>query len=98
MKKYVCLLCFLGFLNHCVSTDSHKDFIIAYSALSRAKKFQADKLYPHTYMKANSLYKKALSFYKEGNHEEAQTFFQDSIKWAEKAELKARLKQEKEEM
>ena len=98
MKKYVYLLLFLGFLPHCVSTDPHKDFVIAHSALSRAKKFQADKLYPRSYIKADRLYKKALSFYKAGNYGEAQTYFQDSIKWAEKAELKARLKQEKEEL
>ena len=98
MKKYLCLLsCLLG-LTHCASTGLHKDFVIAKTALSRAKKFQADKLYPNTYTKADNFYRKAVSFYNQENHEESQTYFQESIKWAEKAELKARLKLAKEEM
>ena len=84
-------------LAHCVSTAPNKDFVIAKTALSRAKKFQADKLYPKIYAKANSFYKKATSFYNQENYEEAQTYFQSAIKWAEKAELKARLKQAREE-
>ena len=97
MKKYLCLLaCLLGLI-HCVSTDPHKDFVIARTALERAKKFQADKLYPKIYTRALRLYKKALSSYNQKDYGEAQTHFQEVIKWAEKAELKARLKQAKEE-
>ena len=88
---------FTAGLTHCASIAPHKDFIIAETALSRAKKFQGDKLYPNIYSKASHFYKKAVSFYNQKNYEESQTYFQESIKWAEKAELKSRLKQSKEE-
>ena len=91
------MCCVVG-LTHCISTAPHKDFVIAKTALSRAKKFQVDKLYPNTYTKADDFYRKAVSFYNQENYEEAQTYFQESIKWAEKAELKARLRLAKEEM
>ena len=94
--KFFILLFFLS-LTQCISTTPYKDFVIAQTALSRAKKFQADKLYPKTYMKASQFYKKAVSNYKQNNYEESQTYFQSAIKWAEKAELKARLKQAKED-
>ena len=98
MKKCLCLLvCFIG-LTHCASTGLHKDFVIAQTALSRAKKFQANTFFPSAYNKADNLYRKAVSFYNQKNYEESQTLFQESIKWAEKAELKARLKLAKEEM
>ena len=97
MKLFIYFPFLLLSLTHCVSAPPHKDFVIAKTALSRAKKSQADKLYPKTYMKANRLYQKAMSEYKQNNHEEAQNYFQSSIKWAEKAELKARLKLEKED-
>ena len=98
MKKYLSLLCCVAGLTHCISTPPHKDFVIAKIALSRAKKFQADKLYLNIYTKADNFYSKAVFSYNQENYEEAQTYFQESIKWAEKAELKARLKQAREEM
>ena len=97
MKKYLCLLCFLGVLVHCVSAEPHKDFVVAQTALTRAKKFQADKLYPKIYAKSAGFYKKAVVFYNKKELESAQTYFQEAINWAEQAELKARLKQAKEE-
>ena len=97
MKKYLCLFCCLAGLTHCVSTGPYKDFVVAQTALSRAKKSQADKLYPKIYDKAESFYKKGMSYYEQDKPEEAQTYFQESIKWAEKVEMKSRLKQTKEE-
>ena len=97
MKKSICLLFFLWGLMHCVSSDPNKDFVVAQTALKRAKKFQADKLYPNTYGKSTRLYKKAISSYDQKDFENAQTYFQEAIKWAEKAELRARVKLAKEE-
>ena len=98
MKSYLFLLLFLGSLTHCVSTHPHKDFVVAQTALSRAKKFQADKLYPKIYAKSANFYKKAVSSYNREELEEARTYFQEAIEWAEKAELKARLRLAKEEL
>ena len=97
MKKQLFLLYFTVGLTYCASVAPHKDFIIAETALSRAKKSQGDKLYPDIYARANRFYKKAISFFNQENYEKSQTYFQESIKWAEKAELKSRLKQAREE-
>ena len=79
----------------CVSTGPDKEYALAYSAILAAKKSLADKLYPEVYLKALSFYKKAVSFYKRQDYGEARDFFEESIEWAEKAELKARIKQKR---
>ncbi|MCY4320813.1 MAG: hypothetical protein OXC37_00185 [Bdellovibrionaceae bacterium] len=91
-------MCYLLVLTDCSSLIPNQDFVIAETALLRAKKFDAHKLYPNTYLKAYNLYRKAIAEYKKENYESAQNHFQESIKGFEKAELKARLKQAKEEI
>lgn len=98
MKKRFYLFFFTLGLTHCISIDPHTDFIVAHTALKQAKKSQADKSYPAIYAKSLSFYKKAVSFYNQENFEEAQIYFQRTIRLAEKAELKARLKLVREEL
>ena len=93
MQKVSYLLLFLScLLAGCVSTPPHTEFAVAKSALLRAKKFQADKLYPQVYLRALAFYKKGAYNYKRQNHLKARNSFETSIQLAEKAEFKARSK------
>ena len=81
----------------CASTLPNKDYTLAHSALLTAKQFSADKLATKYYSKGLILYKKAVAAYKQKDYEKASLFFEDSIKFSEKAELKARIKLKKEQ-
>lgn len=92
MQKALNFLFFLCFLASCASTQPNQEYALAQSALSLAKKFEADKFSPRTYTRALRFYRKAVSFYKKQDYEEARNFFEESIQAAEKAELNARIK------
>ena len=96
-KKLLKSLFFCVFLSACVSTQPHQEYAIAQSALQAAKKSTADKLFPQAYSKALALYKKGARQYRQENYEEARNSFETAIQLAEKAELKARLKQKSED-
>ena len=89
------MFCLLGL--SCVSTPPYKDYALAQSVLLNAKKFSADKIVPKYYSKSLILYKKAVLSYKQKDYEKAGLLFEDSIKFAEKAELQARIKQKKDQ-
>ena len=97
MCKFLSFVFCLCLLTACVSTPPNKDYALAQSVLLMAKQFEADKLSPNYYSKALSLYKKAVSLYKRQKYEEAGSSFEESIKLAEKAELKARVKKFREQ-
>ena len=92
--SFLLFFCFL--LGSCVSADSKKEYVLAWSALSAAEKFEADKFYPKIYSKALLFYKRAVSLYRKKKYEEASNFFEKSIHFAEKAEFKARVKKNRE--
>lgn len=95
-KNFACLFILLT-TAFCVSTPPHKDYALAKSALSIAKKFSADKVAPKYYSKSLILYKKAVTSYNQKDYEKAGLLFEDSIRYAEKAELKARIIQKNEQ-
>ena len=92
MCKFLSLPLFLYILISCVSTQPNQEYALAQSALSVAKKFEADKLAPNTYVKALYFYKKAISLYEQRDYDDARNSFDKSIDLAEKAELKARVR------
>lgn len=96
MKK-ACFLVFLFFLTHCASnTDPVKDWTIAQRALKRAQKAGSEKLALQNYIKAQKLYKQAVSLYRAEQYSQARDYFQKSILLSEKAELKSLYRQKKE--
>lgn len=96
MKQPISFLLWSSMLTACVSLEPYKEYALAQSSLLWAKQFSANKLFPKAYIKASLLYKKGASLYKEQSYDEARLSFEKSIKLAEKAELKARLKTLKE--
>lgn len=96
MKKITTLLLVAWFSAGCVSTDPYMEYALARSALARAQESSADKFFPKSYLKAKFLYKKGAIMYEKQNHEEARNSFEESIKLAERAEFKARIKKRKE--
>ena len=96
-KFTVCSFFFLVSLASCVSTPPYKEYALAQTALSEAKKFSADKIAPELYSKSLSLYKRASNSYIQKDYEKAGLLFADSLKFAKKAELISRLKQKKEQ-
>lgn len=96
MKQTLISLIFCGILTHCVSVRPYKDFAINETALKRAKRFSAHKVYPKKYLKAKSLYKKAQKLMREGSDDSARVYFHKSIRLVEDIELKSRYKQEQE--
>ena len=90
---------FLGFLlNSCFSTPPpNKHYLLAKEALFLAKKFEAQSTFPKAYSKALFLYKKAVFLYKNKKYKSAKKNFEESIRLAEKVELKSRIKKRQEE-
>ena len=92
MYNFLNIFLLVLLLTACVSTNSYKEYALAQSSLLTAKKFEANKLAPKMYLKAQKFYKKGISLYKKKNYEKAQSLFEKSILFSEKAEWKARVK------
>ena len=92
------LFCFYFMsLVSCISVLPYEEYAIAQRALLRAQKFSVEKTASQSYSKALILYKKGVDFYKNEKYEKAFYAFKESILFSEKAELKARIKQKKEQ-
>ena len=89
MKELVFL--FLLFLTSCQTNSSIEnyqlDFVIAKTALERAKKISADKNFPKSYQSARQFYDKAKLLYEKKRFLEAKKYCEKSIKLSEKLEL-----------
>lgn len=99
MRRLLCLFAFSGFLTYCATSsvvDCREDFVIARTALERAKQASADKFFPKQYFQAKVLYKKGADLFKKGKYREAKNRFQTSIQLLEKLELYSLYKKQKE--
>ena len=74
----------------------NKEYALAHAMILTARKSSADKLFPKTFSKALSSYKKAARLYKRQSYDKARSAFEEAIQFAEKADFKARLKLLKE--
>ncbi len=79
-------------MTSCVSFEPNQEYALAQTALSTAKKFEADKLSPKIYSRAMYFYRKGISLYKQEDYDEARNFFEEAVNFAEKAEFKARVR------
>jgi len=70
-----------------------KDFIIADTALKRAKEASADTYFPKSYGEAQSHFEKAKRLFENNQQQEAKKQFQRSIEISEKIEFYSLYKQ-----
>ena len=90
IKKFLLLGSF--FLSSCAGLPPSKDYSLARSALSIARKYGAEELASGHYRKAFDLYRKGQSFFKDRFYALAQDKFLESMEYSEKAENISRLK------
>lgn len=82
----ISFLCVSLFLVSCAGTAPHKEYTLALTALTAAKKFEANKDRPIIYRKALVLYQKGEKSFNKRLYGQAQDYFERSMKAAEKSE------------
>ena len=90
---YLIVLVFLsGFCVSCASTISFKEYAFAEAALSASARVDAQKLSPHSYVKAQSYFRQAQVEFNDANYDTARSYFTKAQKLAEMAELRSYIK------
>ena len=74
-----------------------REYALARAALQYSEKASASVFYPQAILKAQALYKKAVSLYKRKSYERAGRIFEKVFLLAEKTEILSRVKQAREE-
>ncbi len=83
---------FLLFCSACASTISFKEYAFAEAAFSASARVSAQKLNPHSYMKAQSYLRKGQQEFKQANYDKARAYFNKAQEFAETAELLSYIK------
>lgn len=76
----------------CASTISFKEYAFAEAALLASARLSAQKLSPHSYVKAQSYFRQAQVEFKNAHYDKARSYFNQAQKLAEKAELHSYIK------
>ena len=85
-------LLFLAGLASCAGAPPLEEYAVARSAVEMAKKHEGDKWSPESYKKAISLYKKGRRAFQGRYYRTAENYFEEAVRYAERAENTARLK------
>lgn len=85
------LLIFL-FCSACASTISFREYAFAEAALAASARVDAQRLSPHSYVKAQSYFRQGKVEFKNANYDTARSYFNQAQKLAEKSELLSYIK------
>ena len=94
-NTYVYLTVFIflsGFCVSCASTISFKEYAFAEAALAASSRVDAQKLSPHSYVKAQSYFRQGKMEFNSANYDTARSYFTQAQKLAERAELRSYIK------
>ena len=91
-KSFHLLLIVLLFSVSCASTISFREYAFAEAALAASRLVDAQKLSPHSYVKAQSYFRQGRLEFKEANYDKARSYFSQAQKLAEKAEMRSYIK------
>ncbi len=96
MKKFGFLILPFCFLS-CAGKPPFLEYTIAKTALKSARKVNAEKNTGSYWYKALDYYQKGQMRFRERDYKSAEKLFNESVKWAEKAENISRFKMSKGE-
>ena len=91
MKIFI-LTAFSFLFISCAGRPPFLEYSVAFTAVSSARKVNADKNATSQWVKAIRYYREAEKRFQVRDYSSAVKFFNESIKWAEKAENISRLK------
>ena len=91
MKIIITIVIFLCLIS-CAGTPPFLEYSIAKTALKAARKANAEKNAGAYWIKAMNYYQKGEQSFRERDYISAGRFFDEAIKWAEKAENISRFK------
>ncbi len=91
MKFFVATFSFV-FLIACAGKPPFLEYTIAQKALKSAHKVNADKSAISLWVRASRYYQRAEQQFQDRDYISARRYFNESIKWAEKAENLSRFK------
>ena len=96
MKKFGVLILAFSFLS-CAGKPPFLEYTIATTALKSARKVNAEENTSSYWYRAMDYYQKGRREFRERDYKTAERFFNESVKWAEKAENLSRFKMSKGE-
>ncbi|MDE0151221.1 MAG: tetratricopeptide repeat protein [Bdellovibrionales bacterium] len=91
MVKIFYLIVFV-FCISCASTISFKEYAFAEAALEASARVDAQRLSPHSYVKAQSYFRQGRVEFNNANYDTARSYFTQAQKLAETAEVRSYIK------
>jgi len=91
MLNVFCLFAF-AFCVSCASTISFKEYAFAEAALEASARVDAQKLSPHSYVKAQSYLRQGKIEFNNANYDKARSYFNQAQRLAEMSELRSYIK------